>query len=150
MTEKVGVDGSKGYELTDAEVIRALREVAAESPERVYEAPLHMKDGPSDRSCYYVHRDESGIEEAGCFIGTVLHRLGVSLSDLTAVEDLAAVEAMSNLAVTGVSDRVLRFLRRVQFAQDYGNSWSRALSMAHAEDASMNGGPLFDSAEAAA
>ncbi|WP_338781766.1 hypothetical protein [Streptomyces sp. DG1A-41] len=110
--------------LTDEQVLSTLRDVAEESPEKVYVAPAHLRDEWG--SCYYVHRDEEGNESAGCIVGQVLHRLGVPLAELKKAETLGATAAV-RLTTEGVSDTVATFLRYVQCKQDRGQTWSRSV-----------------------
>ncbi|MDQ1016674.1 hypothetical protein [Streptomyces afghaniensis] len=111
--------------LTDEQVLSTLRDVAEESPEKVYEAPEHLRDEWG--SCYYVHRDEDGNESAGCIVGTVLHRLGVPLAELRKAETYGADAAIPLIGVTGISASVSSFLRHVQRKQDRGQTWSNAV-----------------------
>ncbi|MEU5577803.1 hypothetical protein ABZ791_10620 [Streptomyces huasconensis] len=111
--------------LTDSQVLSALRQIAAESPEKVYEAPGNMRDGWD--TCYYVHRDEDGTESPGCIVGQVLHRLGVPLADLKGVETLGAITVVQRIT-EGVSDGVAVFLREVQRKQDRGYAWGEAVA----------------------
>jgi hypothetical protein len=116
--------------LTDDQVLSTLRDVVAENPEKVYKAPDNMLVFGDDTSCFYVHKNEDGTEEAGCIVGTVLHRLGVSLADLKRVEGLSAVSALRAAEVKGLSYPTKSLLRYVQHNQDGGSSWGQALTNA--------------------
>jgi hypothetical protein len=111
--------------LTDTQVLSALRQIAEENPEKVYEAPADMRDDWG--SCYYVHRDDQGNESPGCIVGQVLHRLGVPLADLKKAETLGATAAVQR-TTEGVSDNVANLLRYVQVKQDRGQTWSKAVA----------------------
>jgi hypothetical protein len=111
--------------LTDEQVLSTLRQIAEESPEKVYEAPEGMRDEWG--SCYYVHHNEDGTESPGCIVGQVLHRLGVPLAKLKEAETLGATAAV-RLTTQGVSDNVSDFLRFVQQKQDRGVTWSKAVA----------------------
>ncbi|WP_416972562.1 hypothetical protein [Streptomyces sp. 4F14] len=130
------------YILTDEQVVSALRSVVEENPEKVYEAPINMRSSTDKNQCYYVHRAEDGTEECGCLVGTVLHRLGVSLADLAKAETLGATVALSRAGVVGVSYRVASLLAHAQRDQDQGRTWSEALKKAVTADAELHSTPL--------
>lgn len=115
------------YIFSDDQVMNALREVVAENPDKVYQAPEHMKSFSDDPSCFYAHANESGGDlKPGCVVGHVLHRLGVSLDDLTENEGLGAHAVVPALGIKGVSEEMGLILRRVQRLQDQGDSWGLA------------------------
>lgn len=117
--------------VTDVQVIAALREVVAESPERVYEAPPTMPTLPGGTSCFYVHRTAEGAVP-GCLVGHVLHRLGVPLSELEKWEGAGAQDpTLATLNILGDNDEyAVRMLVEVQSTQDNGAPWGTALSLA--------------------
>ncbi|MFI2909437.1 hypothetical protein ACG2OD_14425 [Streptomyces sp. PDY-4] len=116
------------YALTDAQVMSTLREIVSESPDKVYEAPESMADEYG--GCFYVHNNDDGTKSAGCIVGQVLHRLGVSLEDLSKGETYSANAAVALAGVQGVSEDVVYFLRMVQSRQDRGTPWGEALQFA--------------------
>ncbi|MFB7027161.1 MULTISPECIES: hypothetical protein [unclassified Streptomyces] len=111
--------------LTDEQILSTLVQVAAENPEKVYQAPESMLDRYN--SCFYVHEAEDGTQEPGCIVGQVLHRLGVPLVALKEAETLGASSAVQ-LTTQGVSRDVALFLRFVQRKQDRGSTWSEAVA----------------------
>lgn len=110
--------------LSDEQVMNALRDVVAENPDKVYKAPESMRGYWG--TCFYVHHNEDGSKEPGCIVGTVLHRLGVSLDALQGQEGLQAMSATHGLGVKGLTDEARYTLRRVQRRQDRGDSWGAA------------------------
>lgn len=119
--------------ITDATIIDTLRAVVTEAPDTVYSVPAVMQitdeEGNSSGRCYYVHRDEEGNETAGCLIGVVLNRLGVSLDTLREYENRPA-NTLVDLLGLNLSFSTGEFLRRAQNAQDRGAPWSTALAFA--------------------
>ncbi|MEN8656248.1 hypothetical protein ABCR94_38185 [Streptomyces sp. 21So2-11] len=111
--------------VTQETLLSALQEVVKENPQRVYKAPRHM-DVHGSNACFYVHLDEEGAQVgAGCIVGTVLHRLGVSLEALRRVEGLGVQGALSGLGLSG--DQLMwPRLRRIQISQDKGSTWGEA------------------------
>lgn len=116
--------------LTDTQVLATLIEVAGENPEKVYEVPAIMADEWG--SCFYVHHNEDGTQSAGCIVGQVLHRLGVSLENLKKAETYGASAAVGLAGVDGLSERMKDFLRSVQRKQDDGHTWGDSLTLAQA------------------
>jgi hypothetical protein len=113
--------------VTGSAVIETLREVVAEQPEYVYEAPEQQTT--TQLSCFYVHGSVPG-----CVVGHVLNRLGVPLHVLAGYEGSDA-----RLLV----DRTLSFdgdpedandarlaLQAAQAAQDGGMTWGGSLALA--------------------
>ncbi|MGI5196957.1 hypothetical protein ACQEVY_25560 [Streptomyces sp. CA-288835] len=111
--------------ITKESIKATLREVVKENPDKVYVAPKHM-DPEGFGSCFYVHKDEEGNQlGAGCIVGTVLHRLGISLEALSQVEGLSAPGALTGLDLDPDTHMGAQ-LRRVQMAQDRGHTWGQA------------------------
>ncbi|GAA1064712.1 hypothetical protein [Streptomyces asiaticus] len=115
-------------EITGEQLTAAIREVVAENPDRVYEAPQHMRDG---YSCYYVHTDEDGNNtQAGCVVGQALCRLGVPLSRLAGLEGSTADYVVPETTTLSDRDPAVAFANRVQEKQDLGATWADALRTA--------------------
>ena len=104
--------------ITDEDLARAIREVAAEDPNYVYQRP-------GSRVCLYVHWDANGTLRPGCLIGTALHRLGVPLETLSGYESKPAHEVLDHVA-PDVSSHMRRAATRVQRVQDLGATWRQA------------------------
>lgn len=119
-------------EITGEQLMAAIREVVAENPEKVYEAPKHMRIGEQHLTeCYYVHTDENEENpQPGCVIGHALYRLGVPLWQLADGEGTTAFGVIP--ATTTLSDRdpAVAFADRVQERQDHGAKWADALRTA--------------------
>ncbi|MFF8367871.1 hypothetical protein ACF05W_03455 [Streptomyces lydicus] len=121
-------------EITDEAIKTVLREVVKESPEKVYRAPAHM-DSNGLGTCFYVHTHEDGtLATAGCVVGTLLHRLGVSLERLSPLEGLSATGVLRELGLDGDSPLADQ-LRRVQMSQDHGATWAKAYAATFGEQA---------------
>jgi hypothetical protein len=118
-------------DITDAELIDALKAVVAESPDHVYTAPQHMLDeGYAKSTCFYVHTDENDETKLspGCVVGAALHRLGVPLEALQEYEHQNA-NAVLNVLYPGLSIQAKSFAGRVQLEQDNKFPWGRALAI---------------------
>ncbi|MEU6704746.1 hypothetical protein [Streptomyces wuyuanensis] len=112
--------------ITEDTILATLQEVVRESPEKVYESPEHMRTPGA--TCFYVHTDEAGNRTGpGCIVGTVLHRLGVSLEALSEGEGWPAQSVLNHLA-SDLDPELLAKLRRVQMSQDNGDTWAEAYS----------------------
>jgi hypothetical protein len=117
--------------VTGDAVISTLREVAAERPDYVYEAPEAQREGLL--YCFYVHNDgEAGVEVPGCIVGHVLHRLGVPLDSLAQHEGKGAhVVAEEFLEIQGDLTRDAEFaLCEAQGNQDTGRPWGESVAIA--------------------
>lgn len=116
-------------EITDEQVIAAIRAVAAENPDKVYALPDHMEP-MYEGACNYVHTapDDEAKLSPGCLIGSALHRLGVPLETLAKVEGSAAGSAIAELLpqIT-VGTRV--YANNVQMWQDDGRTWGQAVAL---------------------
>ncbi|MDH6123845.1 MULTISPECIES: hypothetical protein [unclassified Kitasatospora] len=115
------------YKFSDDQVLETLREVVAERPELVYEAPTHQRDDADPGMCFYVHYDADGENPtAGCLIGTVYNRLGVPLEELARYEGRPA-NALGSGGLVQVSRAMTTLLVWVQEDQDQGRTWAEAL-----------------------
>lgn len=113
---------------TDEQVFATLREVVAERPEHVYEKPEGW--GPDGAiQCFYVHPDGPG-----CLVGQVMHRLGVSLEEMSQHEGSGPYVFQR---AGHISHFAADVLETAQSSQDEGDTWGDALSAAerHMEDA---------------
>ncbi|MFF1597704.1 hypothetical protein ACFVYV_09430 [Streptomyces mirabilis] len=120
--------------VTAETVLKTLREVVAERPEHVYESPDNAPK--SNVSCYYVHGYADGVQVPGCVVGHVLNRLGVPLSELRLHEGESAYTLVGKLLrVLDPEDQyeVEAVLSEVQYNQDGGQPWGRALEIATRE-----------------
>lgn len=117
--EKITVSGEK--------FINTLREVAAERPDYVYEAPDSLRTPGYEEACFYVHPSPDG-PVAGCIIGATLERLGVPLDVLKYFEHDSAGRVMDVLLnITGPMAGAARDI---------------AVAAQDAQDGSLNGGKL--------
>lgn len=116
--------------VTDEEIIEALKAVVAENPDYVYKVPAHMRGPVENGSCFYVHTDGDSEGTPGCVFGHVLHRLGVSLDELAQYEGDNASIVAAQTTGSAPSGDVSTFLDEVQMNQDQGKPWSLALSSA--------------------
>ncbi|GAA2294375.1 hypothetical protein GCM10010149_47940 [Nonomuraea roseoviolacea subsp. roseoviolacea] len=113
--------------ITDAQLIDAIKTVAAENPDRVYTSPEHMS---TTGTCFYVHRDEATDElSPGCLVGAALHRLGVPLETLQRNEDTNAFNLLSKLFPM-LTTQTCSFANSAQMDQDGGRSWGEAVAYA--------------------
>jgi hypothetical protein len=124
-------------DITDDQLINALRAVVAESPETVYSLPDHMEPEYTD-ACYYVHTDPSDETKLspGCVVGAALDRLGVPLEDLQKREGQGAYVVLNEL-LPNVSMNALRFASDLQMFQDQRDPWSEALTQAEEMHAAL-------------
>ncbi|MFF8367872.1 hypothetical protein ACF05W_03460 [Streptomyces lydicus] len=121
--------------ITDELALRILREVVAERPEYVYSAPDHMTDDPAGDGlgCFYVHRDEDGaMVSAGCAVGVVLNRLGLSLEQLAEEEGSTGHSVIARI-LPQLSPRTRDILNDMQMRQDDGDPWALAYAKATGE-----------------
>lgn len=120
--------------MTDAiQVIKAVREVAAEQPDHVYRKP----DDASN--CHYVDRD-NGDRVPGCLVGQGLWKVG--LIDGSLFDDYD----VNGAGVAGILDYVQidclpiqsEWLERVQNRQDAGATWGEAVAYADSRTREMH------------
>lgn len=102
--------------VTNEDLLRTLREVAAEQPEKVYKSPAG-----AGGSCFYVHGNEPG-----CIVGHALHRLGVPLETLKEHESDAARAPLNDL-FPEVTEGAMDLVDSVQYLQDRGEPWGEAI-----------------------
>ncbi|MGW2919501.1 hypothetical protein ACWDBF_16760 [Streptomyces angustmyceticus] len=120
-------------EITDELALKTLRDVVAERPEYVYSAPDHMKDHPDSLSCFYVHKDEDGSTvSAGCAVGVVLNRLGISLEQLAEEEGSTGYGVITRI-LPQLSPRTKDIFNDMQMRQDSGDPWGLAYAKATGE-----------------
>lgn len=106
-------------------VLQTLRDVVAEQPEYVYEAPEHMQVATAPANCFYVHTAKDGTETCGCVVGHVLNRLGVPLEEMKRYEGSSAYDMVDELINT--SESALLALDAAQGHQDIGTPWGETL-----------------------
>lgn len=130
-------------ELTLERTKELLAEAVAERGEDyVYSTPEGKIPTPDGSvMCYYVHAwDASGpLPEpvAGCIAGYVLHKAGVPLDTLRALERQPADRVLGFLErddVARAEPRVRMLLRTIQQRQDAGQSWGQAVANTLAEE----------------
>jgi hypothetical protein len=117
--------------VTTGRVMETLRDVVAEQPEYIYEAPEHMahRHVMEGVACFYVHTDaDGGIATSGCVVGAVLNRLGVPLDALADWEGYGAFTVSRKVMSMPMEARYA--LARAQDAQDFGGTWADALAAA--------------------
>ncbi|RKN35961.1 hypothetical protein [Streptomyces hoynatensis] len=103
--------------ITDEDLARAIREVAAEDPNYVYRRRGRGATSSAKRcNCPIC---------SGCLIGTALHRLGVPLETLAQHESKPAHEVLDHVA-PDVSSYMKLKATRVQRLQDLGATWRQA------------------------
>ncbi|MFB7899230.1 hypothetical protein ACFC1B_23190 [Streptomyces xiamenensis] len=110
-------------EISDRALIDAIRAVAAEYPERVYERT------EPDANCRYVHPTKTGLK-CGCLLGHAFHRLGVPL-DVLALHDESGAELNTVLPMLApnVGAGGYDFAKRVQTWQDCDEPWGSAVKL---------------------
>ncbi|MEQ4716124.1 hypothetical protein [Nonomuraea sp. B19D2] len=114
--------------VTDAQVIDAIKAVAAENLDRVYTAPEHMS---TSGTCYYGHTDadDEGKLSPGCLVGAAMNRLGVPLETLRRHEETNAFNLLTNLFPL-LSTQTCSFANSAQMEQDGGKTWGEAVAYA--------------------
>jgi hypothetical protein len=113
--------------VTAEKVLETLREVVAERPDYVYEAPEGYT-AATWVAGFYVHGDVPG-----CVVGHVLNRLGVPLEHLALVEGRDAYKVADwflNITDPDGAMDVEHVLSVAQSRQDRGDSWGTALEAA--------------------
>jgi hypothetical protein len=113
--------------LTFDRALALLREVIAEKGED-YVYPQFEPEAAGDlgavMECFYVRDDAPS-----CIVGRVLHRAGVTLDELRAVEGWTPVDLEHAPQFTRwADDMALELLHEVQNEQDAGRSWGEALA----------------------
>jgi hypothetical protein len=113
---------------TAADVVAKIREVAAETPDRVYERET------GSGKCLYG-RDKSGSGDGHrCIVGEALFRLGVTQAHLEVVDGRLAVPGAYQLLTHEFNlpleaEFELKFADEVQSCQDGGLTWAEAVAM---------------------
>lgn len=105
-------------------LVAAVRELAAESPEFVYEAPV-------GEFCKYVHRTDEGHLIGGCIVGQAALKVGVPIEKLQSFDSWDDGSAGNAFSEFSISPEVLNWLQRVQESQDAKSPWGDAV--AHAD-----------------
>ncbi|MFD9205936.1 hypothetical protein ACFVZM_06610 [Streptomyces sioyaensis] len=113
-------------------VLQTLRDVVAERPEYVYEAPEHMRVMTTPASCFYVHTAEDDADTCGCVVGHVLNRLGVPLEEMKRYEGSSAYDMVDELINT--SESAILAMDAAQRYQDSGTPWGETLRRVEAGD----------------
>ncbi|MFE9660332.1 hypothetical protein [Streptomyces sp. NPDC005955] len=117
------------FRLTEERILSEMAAVAKEHPDKIYRAPAEMLPWAGAATCFYVHESPDG-QEAGCYIGTVLHRLGVPLEVLKEQETYSAGEVLNSLRIPGLTYETYTLIRTVQALQDEGENWGEAYRIA--------------------
>lgn len=114
--------------VSDAKMLDALREVARENPNKVYEKPAYYN---ADKAlCFYVHSDPgTGEESPGCLIAHALVRVGVPLDRMKSWEGSGAALVASALT-SGLRADTLDVLAMAQDRQDVGETWADSVNFA--------------------
>lgn len=111
--------------LTYTRTLQLLREVIAEKGEDFVYEPFVDEDGFS--MCRYVVQGQPS-----CLVGHVLHRAGISLTELAGVEDTTPNSSDGPWEDWGTA-AALDLLAEVQEKQDQGVAWGEALALAIAD-----------------
>lgn len=121
-------------------VIATVRDIAEERPDFVYENFFKQLYPSADSvSCQYVLGEESNNDQqAGCIIGHVMHKLGVSYNSMSAYEGESASTLIAGLLNIDTYYRFqsdeqrakFNWLDNVQSWQDCGLSWSSSVEQA--------------------
>ena len=101
-------------------LIAAIRELAAESPDNIYDR------GQSHACSYVVGECSNGTQ--GCIVGQALRRLGLETPDLPTHVDIY-LSLIFDCGVAGGDTRLL-WVSVVQSEQDSGNTWAYAVKSA--------------------
>lgn len=113
MTEKLTL--ATGLEVDVDEMVSAVRALAAENPNKIYEQLL--------TNCLYWH-EEAAVP--GCIVGCAGVRQGISPEDVKLWDSVGDVP----MVFRGISHQKVDWLTEVQARQDMGNSWGRAVAEA--------------------
>lgn len=106
------------------ELVKTVREIAAENPDKVYEAPNALG------MCLYMHGDEPG-----CIFGHALLRLGVPPEAIGGVRGNIRTVLFDRGVISSPfgSDRLVVWCRAVQHLQDNRIPWGEAVNCADDE-----------------
>lgn len=114
----------KRYDFTDDDVVRVVRELAAERPDFIYtQQPEGLAHGVGKSTCSYVGARMGVKGGEGCIVGQALQRLGVKKKTLRRREGEPATAVLRRLGVDPGWVHNGWWLNRVQAHQDMGNSW---------------------------
>lgn len=117
--------------ITDEAFYAAVRAVAAERPDHIYDNP-----DLTANACLYVHNANTPKAKPGCIIGAALHRLGVSLDKLNVMDGYASEDGYLSSGFDfvggrfGLSDAAVTWGAAVQGHQDNGMPWGSAVAKA--------------------
>lgn len=96
--------------------------------------PEGLDKPQAGQSCYNWHNGADGVMVPGCIVGTILHRLGVSLEDMGKAAGsndlLYNLTRDGKITIIGGESRIKTFLRIAQTAQDNGATWHSAIRTA--------------------
>ena len=114
---------------TVAGIVQAVREIAAEQPDFKY------TDGDEVGSCAYgapANRVGNDLTQ-GCIIGRAFDRAGFEYHEIIELEIIECLGYMGLDSSTNPSDEA-RWLYRVQFQQDTGETWGDAVAYADRQE----------------
>ncbi|ORL77804.1 hypothetical protein A5N75_08210 [Prescottella equi] len=101
-------------------LVAAVRELAAEKPDFVYEAPGRGE-------CKYVHRTPEGHLVGGCIVGQAALKVGMPIEVLAELDDSEEPQVEFSFRQFELGALALRWLHQVQFKQDLGERWGSAV-----------------------
>lgn len=120
--------------LTFESVVAFAKEAAAEKPEGyIYINPSGQVASPGGITCDYW---DDSKDAPSCIVGVILHKAGVSATNITEGRSAFASSYLARKAEGGVitiSDKAATFLFDVQMRQDVGVPWSKAIEASVAE-----------------
>lgn len=134
--------------ITIDDLTNKIREIAADNPDFIYEAPACEDPDMGSEDCQYVHRDDDlePIEGEGCIVGRALTQLGVKLN--YGDEGEAAYALIAKMVGDGRIDANLDDLEAIAWANDVQRNqdtrfpWGRAITVAD-EHSQVKGFPLY-------
>lgn len=102
------------------ELVSAVRALAAENPDKVYESP--------DEGCYYIHETDCGLV-GGCIVGQAAIKVGVPVEVLRGFDKRGDHAGVAHTFTEfQLSASVLSWLTFVQESQDHGVPWGEAVA----------------------
>jgi hypothetical protein len=110
---------------TAAQIIAAVREVAAENPGYVYP----VMPTTSDEECHYLGNGDSpnGGQDCGCLIGRAFLRVGLRIQK---IEEGEAVNTLLAHRMIVRTDAEQNWLRTAQNQQDGWQPWAKCVESA--------------------
>lgn len=115
------------YNFTVEDIRREVLALADERPDFVYTVQKEREGLDAGSSCSYTGAIMGSTEGEACIFGQALTRLGVSKDALMGVS-LSIVALLSSEFGRDVHNfDYADALRRVQFAQDHGTPWGKAV-----------------------